>query len=169
MAQQVPIVILEAAARGETKALANWIELNRTVDGVPFQLIAELIRNSSGCKKTVSVLEDECVIYDEDTNEFGEPQRYIKSIKGYVKHMFHPPGGMKDQAKSYRENKMILKEYLALKGRKPREVLLHDLGIKYHKSPTTIKDIIADTRERIKKSEEMMESLGIHQKLNKPQ
>lgn len=51
MAQQVPIVILEAAARGETKALANWIELNRTVDGVPFQLIAELIRNSSGCKK----------------------------------------------------------------------------------------------------------------------
>ncbi len=168
MAQQVPIVILEAAARGETKALANWIELNRTVDGVPFQLIAELIRNSSGCKKTATVHEDECVVYGEDINELGEPQRYIKSIKGYVKHMFHPPGGMKDQAKSYRENKMILKEYLALKGRKPREVLLHDLGIKYHKSPTTISGILADTKKSIEQAEEMMRSLGVYEKLNKP-
>ncbi|HTF98588.1 MAG TPA: hypothetical protein VL995_20775 [Cellvibrio sp.] len=147
MSDSAPFDLLNAAARGETLGLAHWIEINRSAQGVPYELLAELVRNSKGCKKKITVLDNEQVQYGECLNEDGEPEVYIKRRSGTVKHIFKPvkKGKRDDELLRYR-NQEILKKYESLIETESKEIVLFKLGQEYSQSPSSIESLVANRR-----------------------
>ena len=123
--------LMKLAAKGETTGLADWLDTEKSFEGIPPELIAELIRTSNGCINNVTVGE---VLETTSTKTVRYVEHFFEGRK--KKRGRKPMNGIKVHSEIYEDYRSAVDS-----GKKKNDALL-DLEDKYRKSIHTLSDII---------------------------
>ena len=141
--------MLRDAAAGKTEHLAKWIEEKRSSAGIPYELIAALVRSSPGVKgKRVNVPVFCEIQYGTEINDQGVEELYIKKATGALGHSFKPVVGEVGRPNVKRRDEEILEKYEYHMQTVSKEIALDKLAKEYDLQPATINTIIANVRKR---------------------
>ena len=160
---QLDFKFLHNAAAGKGGGLADWIEAYKTLDGIPFELVAELIRNSSGCKKDVLISEILHVEESEYVDAKGDRQLHILKKTGTLRFFFKGanPAGRPKLAATTKKHNAIVDRYDILRADKKKiEIAYSEIAKEFGLTIDSVESIIKQKKKKVTAHKKTLNNLN---------